>query len=1522
MQFPFTRFAAAASLLFVFFVLAGFAPLFTSTASNDRDTFVRNSLGQSDLVRVVQIQSNDIIFNPSNNRIYFSTPSTATGGNSLQYLDPNTLELSAPAWIGSEPGKLAISADGQTIYAVLDGAYAVRRFDVVANSPGQHYFLGADSTTRYKARDLAVSPDDANVFAVSRFKPGVSPPGGGVAIFRNGTQLPNVTPGHSDSSDYLAFSDSESLLYGTGQYSGLKTINVSINGATVATSSSIAAGGQIKYQNGRIVSSLGHVIDTSTRTLLGTFPNANSSAFALDVEHGRAYYVVRDEPSSSVWHIRAYSLATFTQIGSLTVGNFTGVPTSLVRWGSNGLAFRTSGGQLFVVQTGLVPTGEPIPTPSPTPSITPTPTPTPVPAAISAVYIGSGASGIEYNPNDQKLYVSLPSSAGPIGNSIASIDPTDGSIGGPIFIGSEPSKIVISSDRQKLFVGLDGARSIREFNLGSQTPGLQYTVGSTSSDGPLRIIDIAAAPDDPAQIAVSRSSAVSFPGAAGTAIIDNGVLRPETRGGGSSIVYGSTNSQIFGTSSSGRLDIMTVTANGITSVETANFDSSIRIKHNNGKVYGSRGGVMDPVSRNFVGTFALGVAASNSPFILIVPEHDRILFLNTSPKQVLAFELSTFRKLETLELPGGGTPTGFVRFGSNGVAVSQSGGPVLLIRSPIVDPTIPVVPSTPGPTPTPTPSPSPAPRFQRIVNRAVNDMIVNPVDGLIYTSVPGAVTDGTGNTITSIDPATGNVIASGFVGSEPGRIAMSDNGQVLWTTLAGSDVIRRYDIPTRTPGPQFSPDGGVSRVRDMAVQPGSPETLVVATQSDGTWMYDDGVRRPNPARRPPPNSQVFALIGSLEFAGGPGTLFGYNSLSTGYELYRINIDANGLSTETSVGNLISGFNGDIKFLEGRLYTASGRVVDPLANTIVGTFASSGSSIAVDTVTRKAFILSSGSIRVFNIDTFRELGTINFPNTSSSYSSLARWGSNGLAFRAFGSSESRIILIQSPLVGEGELPVGLAFPTTLFSTFEGSAGVQITVVRSGEVNSEASVNYATSDGTAVAGEDYIAVSGTISFAPGETVKGFTVPIINDTVFENGNETFSIMLSEPSGTGAQLIFPSTTTVSITDNDPQPRLSPDDNLVNEPSGGTNTTVNVKVRLSNPSVQTVSVNFTTVANTAQPGSDYIATNGTLNFSPLETIKEIPITVIGDNTPEGDETFYLDLSSAINGNIIDSRAVITIADYLPTNITPFDFDGDGKTDISIFRSAVGQWWLNQSEGGVVAYTFGNSDDVLAPADFTGDGKTDIAFWRPSSGEWFILRSEDSTFYSFPFGVAGDIVVPADYDGDTLADPAVFRPESGTWYVQQSTGGTIIRGFGISGDRPIPADYDGDGKADLAVYRPEVGQWWLDRTTAGVIAYEFGNSTDIVVPGDYTGDGKADAAFYRDGLWYILRSDDASFYSFPFGSTNDLPTPGDYDGDGSYDAAVYRPAEANWYILRSTAGILVQQFGAVGDTPVPSAYVR
>jgi len=278
---------------------------------------------------------------------------------------------------------------------------------------------------------------------------------------------------------------------------------------------------------------------------------------------------------------------------------------------------------------------------------------------------------------------------------------------------------------------------------------------------------------------------------------------------------------------------------------------------------------------------------------------------------------------------------------------------------------------------------------------------------------------------------------------------------------------------------------------------------------------------------------------------------------------------------------------------------------------------------------------------------------------------------------------------------------------------------------------------------------------------------------------------------------------------------------------------------------------------------------------------------------------------------------------------SPFDFDGDSKTDLSIFRPGPGEWWYNRSSnGGNTAFQFGAGTDTIAPADFTGDGKTDVAFFRPSTGQWFVLRSEDFSFYAFPFGTNGDVPVPADYDADGKADAAVFRPSTLTWFIQKSGGGTDIIGFGAAGDVPTVADYDGDGKADIAIYRPNAvggSQWWVRRSSnASVFALQFGTSTDKTVQGDYTGDGKADFAFWRPstGGWFILRSEDFSFYSFPFGTNGDIPVPGDYDGDGRNDAAVFRPSTSTWFAQRSTAGTLIQQFGIAGDIPLPSAYVR
>ena len=140
------------------------------------------------------------------------------------------------------------------------------------------------------------------------------------------------------------------------------------------------------------------------------------------------------------------------------------------------------------------------------------------------------------------------------------------------------------------------------------------------------------------------------------------------------------------------------------------------------------------------------------------------------------------------------------------------------------------------------------------------------------------------------------------------------------------------------------------------------------------------------------------------------------------------------------------------------------------------------------------------------------------------------------------------------------------------------------------------------------------------------------------------------------------------------------------------------------------------------------------------------------------------------------------------------------------------------------------------------------------------------------------------------------------------------------------ADYDGDGKADIAIFRPAAtgAEWWIQRSTAGSLAMQFGNPTDKAAQGDFTGDGKADIAIWRPstGEWFIVRSEDGSFFGFPFGANGDTVAPGDYDGDGKFDAAVFRASSATWFIGRTTAGTQIVQFGANGDLPIPSSFVR
>jgi uncharacterized repeat protein (TIGR03803 family) len=268
------------------------------------------------------------------------------------------------------------------------------------------------------------------------------------------------------------------------------------------------------------------------------------------------------------------------------------------------------------------------------------------------------------------------------------------------------------------------------------------------------------------------------------------------------------------------------------------------------------------------------------------------------------------------------------------------------------------------------------------------------------------------------------------------------------------------------------------------------------------------------------------------------------------------------------------------------------------------------------------------------------------------------------------------------------------------------------------------------------------------------------------------------------------------------------------------------------------------------------------------------------------------------------------------------DFDGDGKSDLTVYRPSDSTWYTIGSLGSTQTFLWGAPDEIPVPADYAGDGLSDHAVFRPSDGSWSITLF-GGKFLGVRWGGSGDLPVPADYDGDGKADVAVFRPSNGTWYIISSaTGVGWSVKFGASGDVPVPGDYDGDGLTDVAVFRPSTGMWYIGRSqTRDTVAQLWGGVGDIPVAGDYDGDGNTDIALFRPttGQWFIILSSSGTSRVEAFGTDGDIPVPGDYDGDGITDVGVFRPSTGMWYIARSgSPGTMVStRWGGAGDVPFP-----
>ncbi|MBI1763989.1 MAG: putative Ig domain-containing protein [Acidobacteria bacterium] len=334
-----------------------------------------------------------------------------------------------------------------------------------------------------------------------------------------------------------------------------------------------------------------------------------------------------------------------------------------------------------------------------------------------------------------------------------------------------------------------------------------------------------------------------------------------------------------------------------------------------------------------------------------------------------------------------------------------------------------------------------------------------------------------------------------------------------------------------------------------------------------------------------------------------------------------------------------------------------------------------------------------------------------------------------------------------------------------------------------------------------------------------------------------------------------------------------------------------------------------------------------------------------GTPTTGGSFTFTVKVTD-VNGCMGTRAYSLTVK----ANVVKADFDGDGKTDLSIFSPTAApplpNWTVfNSGNSATVTQQWGAGyapyfDDIV-PGDYDGDGKADHAIWRGADSIWYIRKSSDGQailqFWGANYFPYFDIPTPGDYDGDGKTDIGVFR-RSGTWFVRRSSDGqNMIVNHGQQDDIPVPADYDGDGKCDLAVFRPgaiaPAPNWIiLNSSTNTITSIQWGAGYapyfDTPVPADYDGDGKVDLAIWRgaDSIWYIRKSSDGQallqYWGANYAPYFDIPAPGDYDGDGKADVAVWRRS-GTWFIIRSSDGnFLIQGQGQSGDIPVPAYGVR
>lgn len=958
-------------------------------------------------------------------------------GNNVVGIDPGNGRIVESIFAGSDPGPIVLSSDSTRLFTILRGAYSIAAIDLEAKQIHRRFSVLGDQG--YTPSSIAAIPNRRDRVAVVRIP--VSPSyASEVSIFDNGVRLPksvanfkpgaivtepnrmlvtHLSPGDSPNSLYGA---NHHLQYGDGTHE-VARLAVDEEGISLdAVLKPLQLGmlgafgvqlGVLHYDSGFLFTGGGELRTPDTRVLHGTF--------SLDQSYGSwgvpIPFLDRNQVAflhqSNLTRSRAITLfdvSTFRPVATVDFPADAGAVIGAVAAGAHSIGVITSTKVLFVPLAAMRPWRSYSPVlQSVSPGIQRVELPVNAMAAVRG---------------DSKLILAMAATAGEFGNSLVYYDPFAGRFERSVYVGSDPTLLSMAPDGSAANVRLSGEQRIARVNIASATRDLVFAPDPAGGSKQYPIVDVETAADG--------GVALSYYGG-GIAVFDNGVPRPivdaNTEGtaaflsGTWDLAFNDTGTILYAretTWSNGAFKRCTVSPEGVKWASSADGLFGGAYKTAQGLLYTSSGGVFDAERTRFVGQF---VTSSYSGSIMVEPDpaSGRLFLLSRTGLHM--FDLASRALLGSLVIERNydELPVNLVRFGEDGIAfhtrnTSTEKAHVYITR-------VSAIPLLPEPVPSPQPS-LPSTPGVTVVDLAARDMAYDRARDLIYITTPNREA-ANGDRIAAIDPASGSVVRMWPAGSNPGLLTIAEDQSRLFYTVGGlsnqvlsgysltSDVLRTFDLATAEIGPAFParpPASDTSyRIAAIAALPGQPGSVAaidfLGQFSGGTSfglgvdalrVYDEGT-----ARQVSLGPRTISC-GQLTAGASASRLY----CSSGATLVRMTVDEKGVSLLDSF-NLLPGRGtfGPMAFSGGRLYTSTGLVIEPEAKRIVTRMDTYG-AVAVEGntvywVDPSAWTAESPnvSLRSFDTNTLRQIGSRTVKVTSSEVTRLIPAGQGRMAFRA-------------------------------------------------------------------------------------------------------------------------------------------------------------------------------------------------------------------------------------------------------------------------------------------------------------------------------------------------------------------------------------------------------------------------------------------------------------------------------------------------------------------------------------------